>query len=88
MEPRLMLFDEPTSSLDPEKVREVLDVMRQLAIDGMTMVVVTHEVGFAREVADRVVLMDEGRVVEIAPPDQFFNHPEHERSKRFLAQIL
>ena len=88
MEPRLMLFDEPTSSLDPEKVREVLDVMRQLAIDGMTMVVVTHEVGFAREVADRVVLMDEGRVVEIAPPQQFFNHPEHERSKRFLAQIL
>ena len=88
MEPRLMLFDEPTSSLDPEKVREVLDVMRQLAIDGMTMVVVTHEVGFAREVADMVVLMDEGRVVEIAPPDQFFNHPEHERSKRFLAQIL
>ncbi|NBO28204.1 MAG: amino acid ABC transporter ATP-binding protein [Synechococcaceae bacterium WB8_1A_041] len=88
MEPRLMLFDEPTSSLDPEKVREVLDVMRQLAIDGMTMVVVTHEVGFAREVADRVVLMDEGRVVEVAPPDQFFNHPEHERSKRFLAQIL
>ena len=88
MEPRLMLFDEPTSSLDPEKVREVLDVMRQLAIDGMTIVVVTHEVGFAREVADRVVLMDEGRVVEIAPPDQFFNHPEHERSQRFLAQIL
>lgn len=88
MEPRLMLFDEPTSSLDPEKVREVLDVMRQLAIDGMTMVVVTHEVGFAREVADRVVLMDEGRVVEIAPPDQFFTHPEHERTKRFLAQIL
>lgn len=88
MEPRLMLFDEPTSSLDPEKVREVLDVMRQLAIDGMTMVVVTHEVGFAREVADRVVLMDGGRVVEIAPPDQFFTHPEHERSKRFLAQIL
>jgi general L-amino acid transport system ATP-binding protein len=88
MEPRLMLFDEPTSSLDPEKVREVLDVMRQLAIDGMTMVVVTHEVGFAREVADRVVLMDEGQVVEVAPPDQFFNHPEHERSKRFLAQIL
>ena len=88
MEPRLMLFDEPTSSLDPEKVREVLDVMRQLAIDGMTMVVVTHEVGFAREVADRVVLMDEGRVVEIAPPQQFFNHPEHERTKRFLAQIL
>jgi general L-amino acid transport system ATP-binding protein len=88
MEPRLMLFDEPTSSLDPEKVREVLDVMRQLAIDGMTMVVVTHEVGFAREVADRVVLMDGGRVVEIAPPDQFFTHPEHERTKRFLAQIL
>lgn len=88
MEPRLMLFDEPTSSLDPEKVREVLDVMRLLALDGMTMVVVTHEVAFAREVADRVVLMDEGLVVEIAPPQQFFNHPEHERTKRFLAQIL
>jgi general L-amino acid transport system ATP-binding protein len=88
MEPRLMLFDEPTSSLDPEKVREVLDVMRQLALDGMTMVVVTHEVGFAREVADRVVLMDAGEIVEIAPPQQFFNSPQHERSKRFLAQIL
>jgi general L-amino acid transport system ATP-binding protein len=88
MEPRLMLFDEPTSSLDPEKVREVLDVMRLLALDGMTMVVVTHEVAFAREVADRVILMDEGQVVEIAPPDQFFNHPKHERTQRFLAQIL
>jgi general L-amino acid transport system ATP-binding protein len=88
MEPRIMLFDEPTSALDPEKVREVLDVMRQLAFDGMTMVVVTHEVGFAREVADRVVLMDEGEVVEVAPPQQFFNNPEHERTRRFLAQIL
>jgi general L-amino acid transport system ATP-binding protein len=88
MEPRIMLFDEPTSALDPEKVREVLDVMRQLAFDGMTMVVVTHEVGFAREVADRVVLMDEGEVVEVAPPQQFFNSPEHERTRRFLAQIL
>ena len=88
MEPRIMLFDEPTSALDPEKVREVLDVMRQLAFDGMTMVVVTHEVGFAREVADRVVLMDEGEVVEVAPPQQFFNNPKHERTRRFLAQIL
>lgn len=88
MEPRLMLFDEPTSSLDPEKVREVLDVMRLLALDGMTMVVVTHEVAFAREVADRVVLMDQGEVVEVAPPEQFFNAPQHERSKKFLAQIL
>jgi general L-amino acid transport system ATP-binding protein len=88
MEPRIMLFDEPTSSLDPEKVREVLDVMRQLATDGMTMVVVTHEVGFAREVADRVVLMDQGEVVEEAPPSVFFANPQHERTRRFLSQIL
>ena len=88
MEPRIMLFDEPTSSLDPEKVREVLDVMRQLATDGMTMVVVTHEVGFAREVADRVVLMDQGEVVEEAPPSTFFATPQHERTRRFLSQIL
>ena len=88
MEPRIMLFDEPTSSLDPEKVREVLDVMRQLATDGMTMVVVTHEVGFAREVADRVVLMDQGEVVEEAPPSAFFATPQHERTRRFLSQIL
>ena len=88
MEPRIMLFDEPTSALDPEMVREVLDVMKQLAADGMTMVVVTHEVGFAREVADRVVLMDEGVVVEEATPTAFFGAPQQERTRRFLAQIL
>ncbi len=88
MEPRIMLFDEPTSALDPEMVREVLDVMKQLAADGMTMVVVTHEVGFAREVADRVVLMDEGVVVEQATPSAFFGAPQQERTRRFLAQIL
>ena len=88
MEPRILLFDEPTSSLDPEMVREVLEVMQGLAADGMTMVVVTHEVGFARQVADRVVLMADGRVVEEATPERFFDHPEHERSRQFLAQIL
>ncbi|MFS6828016.1 amino acid ABC transporter ATP-binding protein [Cyanobium sp. ATX 6F1] len=88
MEPRILLFDEPTSSLDPEMVREVLEVMRNLAADGMTMVVVTHEVGFAREVAHRVVLMAEGQVVEEADPATFFTNPSHERSRQFLAQIL
>lgn len=88
MEPRILLFDEPTSSLDPEMVREVLEVMQGLAADGMTMVVVTHEVGFARQVADRVVLMADGQVVEEAPPERFFDHPELERSRQFLAQIL
>ena len=88
MEPRILLFDEPTSSLDPEMVREVLEVMQGLAADGMTMVVVTHEVGFARQVADRVVLMADGQVVEEAIPERFFDHPEHERSRQFLAQIL
>jgi general L-amino acid transport system ATP-binding protein len=88
MDPRLMLFDEPTSALDPEMVREVLDVMQGLAADGMTMVVVTHEVRFARQVADRVVLMAEGEVVEIAPPETFFTNPSHERTRRFLDQIL
>jgi len=88
MQPKVMLFDEPTSALDPEMVREVLDVMRELAQSGMTMVVVTHEVGFAREVADRIALMDNGVVVEEATPDDFFNHPKHERTKQFLAQIL
>jgi general L-amino acid transport system ATP-binding protein len=88
MEPRILLFDEPTSSLDPEMVREVLEVMQGLAADGMTMVVVTHEVGFARQVADRVVLMADGQVVEEASPESFFDHPEHERSRQFLAQIL
>lgn len=88
MQPKIMLFDEPTSALDPEMVREVLDVMRTLANSGMTMVCVTHEVGFAREVADRVVFMDSGKIVEIAPPDEFFNHPKEERTQRFLSQIL
>jgi general L-amino acid transport system ATP-binding protein len=87
MEPRVMLFDEPTSALDPEMVQEVLEVMQGLAQDGMTMVVVTHEVRFARQVAHRVVLMDAGVVVEIAPPEQFFTNPQHERSKQFLRQI-
>ena len=82
-----MLFDEPTSALDPEMVQEVLEVMQGLARDGMTMVVVTHEVRFARQVASRVVLMDAGVVVEIAPPEQFFSNPQHERSKQFLRQI-
>jgi general L-amino acid transport system ATP-binding protein len=83
-----MLFDEPTSALDPEMVREVLDVMQSLAQSGMTMVVVTHEVGFAREVGDRVVLMADGQIVEIAPPTEFFTNPQQERSQRFLSQIL
>jgi len=88
MQPKVMLFDEPTSSLDPEMVREVLDVMRSLAAEGMTMVVVTHEVGFAREVADRIVFMDSGTVVEVATPAGFFQHPQEDRTRRFLAQIL
>ncbi|WP_292848052.1 amino acid ABC transporter ATP-binding protein [Nostoc sp. NMS8] len=88
MQPKIMLFDEPTSALDPEMVREVLDVMRGLARDGMTMVVVTHEVGFAREVADRVILMDSGFLVESATPDAFFNNPKEERTRKFLSQIL
>ena len=87
MEPRIMLFDEPTSALDPEMVQEVLAVMQELARDGMTMVVVTHEVRFARQVASRVVLMAEGQVVEEAPPEQFFTSPQHERSRQFLSQI-
>lgn len=88
MQPKIMLFDEPTSALDPEMVREVLDVMRTLAGSGMTMVCVTHEVGFAREVADRVVFMDSGLLVEQATPDDFFNHPKEERTQKFLSQIL
>ena len=87
MEPRIMLFDEPTSALDPEMVQEVLAVMQELARDGMTMVVVTHEVRFARQVASRVVLMADGQVVEEAPPEQFFTNPQHERSRQFLSQI-
>lgn len=88
MEPKIMLFDEPTSALDPEMVKEVLDVMTDLAGEGMTMLVVSHEMGFAREVADRVIFMDEGQIVEIAPPDDFFGAPKHERTKAFLGQIL
>jgi general L-amino acid transport system ATP-binding protein len=88
MEPRILLFDEPTSSLDPEMVREVLEVMQNLAADHITMVVVTHEVKFARQVAHRVVLMAEGEVVEVAEPEQFFTNPSQERSRRFLDQIL
>jgi general L-amino acid transport system ATP-binding protein len=88
MQPKAMLFDEPTSALDPEMVREVLDVMRKLASEGMTMVCVTHEVGFAREVADRVVLMDGGVLVEENTPEAFFNNPQEDRTKKFLSQIL
>jgi ABC-type polar amino acid transport system ATPase subunit len=88
MEPKLMLFDEPTSALDPEMINEVLDVMIALARDGMTMVVVTHEMGFARRAADRVIFMADGTLVEQAPPDQFFSAPESERAKDFLSKIL
>ena len=88
MKPKVMLFDEPTSALDPEMVREVLDVMRNLAEDGMTMVCVTHEVGFAREVADRIVFLAEGQLVADTTPDEFFNNPKEERLKTFLSQIL
>ena len=88
MQPRLMLFDEPTSALDPEMIKEVLDVMIGLAQDGMTMLVVTHEMGFAKEVADRIVFMDEGQIVEAKAPTEFFENPESERTKLFLSQIL
>ena len=88
MSPKIMLFDEPTSALDPEMVKEVLDTMVGLADDGMTMLVVTHEMGFARQVANRVVFMDEGQVVESNVPEEFFAHPRHERTKLFLSQIL
>jgi general L-amino acid transport system ATP-binding protein len=87
MNPKVMLFDEPTSALDPEMVGEVLEVMTELALDGMTMLCVTHEMGFARKVADRVVFMDAGRIVEIAPPTEFFDNPQHARSRAFLSQI-
>jgi len=88
MQPKIMLFDEPTSALDPEMIQEVLDVMRDLARRGMTMVVVTHEMGFAREVADRIVFLDEGTVVEVAPPETFFSSPRHDRTRAFLSKIL
>jgi general L-amino acid transport system ATP-binding protein len=88
MEPKIMLFDEPTSALDPEMIKEVLDVMKELAQSGMTMIVVTHEMGFAKEVADRVMLFDEGQLVEENTPDEFFNNPKSDRTKLFLSQIL
>jgi len=86
--PQVMLFDEPTSALDPEMIREVLDVMKTLAREGMTMICVTHEMGFAREVADRIIFMDAGRIVEDTPPQVFFARPKEERSRQFLAQLL
>jgi len=88
MNPKVMLFDEPTSALDPEMIGEVLDVMKTLAKEGMTMVVVTHEMGFAREVADSVIFMDEGAIIEVGSPEHFFTKPEHDRTKLFLKQIL
>jgi general L-amino acid transport system ATP-binding protein len=88
MSPKIMLFDEPTSALDPEMVKEVLDTVVALAMDGMTMLVVSHEMGFARQVADRMIFMDDGQIVEIAEPAAFFEHPQHERTKLFLQQIL
>ncbi len=88
MNPKIMLFDEPTSALDPEMIKEVLDTIRSLAEDGMTMLIVTHEMGFARQVADRIIFMDEGQIVEANRPEEFFNNPRHERTKRFLSQIL
>ena len=88
MEPRVMLFDEPTSALDPEMIKEVLDVMKTLAQSGMTMMVVTHEMGFAREVADRIIFMEEGQIVEVGTPEHFFTNPTEDRTKLFLSQIL
>lgn len=88
MRPKIMLFDEPTSALDPEMINEVLDVMKNLAREGMTMVCVTHEMGFAREVADRVIFMDEGKLVEANTPEEFFKNPKNERTQAFLSKIL
>ncbi len=88
MQPEVMLFDEPTSALDPEMVGEVLEVMKELAEEGMTMVVVTHEMGFAREVATRVLFMDGGVIAEQAPPEEFFAHPQHPRTREFLSKVL
>ncbi len=88
MRPKIMLFDEPTSALDPEMIQEVLDVMIDLAHEGITMVVVTHEMGFAKEVSKRIAFMDEGKLVEVAPPDEFFSNPKSERTKLFLSKIL
>jgi general L-amino acid transport system ATP-binding protein len=88
MNPKIMMFDEPTSALDPEMVKEVLDTMVELAMEGMTMVVVTHEMGFARQVANRIVFMDAGQIIEVNAPEPFFSNPQHERTKLFLRQIL
>lgn len=88
MKPAIMLFDEPTSALDPELVGEVLNVMKDLAKEGMTMLVVTHEMGFAREMADRVVFMDDGQIIEEGTPEEIFSHPKQERTKAFLSKIL
>ena len=88
MNPKIILFDEPTSALDPEMVGEVLDVMKGLTHGGMTLVIVTHEMGFAREVADRVLFMDEGYIIEQGTPDEIFNHPKEERTKNFLSKVL
>ena len=88
MSPKAMLFDEPTSALDPEMIKEVFDVMKDLAHGGMTMVVVTHEMGFAREVGDRVLFLDQGKILEQATPEEFFKHPKHERAKEFLSKIM
>jgi general L-amino acid transport system ATP-binding protein len=88
MKPKVILFDEPTSALDPEMIKEVLDTMKDLAVEGMTMICVTHEMGFAREVADRVVFMADGQIVEVGTPEHFFDNPQEERTKLFLSQIL
>jgi general L-amino acid transport system ATP-binding protein len=88
MNPKVILFDEPTSALDPEMIKEVLDTMKSLANEGMTMICVTHEMGFAREVADRVVFMADGQIVEVGTPEHFFDNPQEERTKLFLSQIL
>ncbi|MBI3287796.1 MAG: amino acid ABC transporter ATP-binding protein, partial [Chloroflexi bacterium] len=88
MQPKIMLFDEPTSALDPEMIKEVLDVMVELARSGMTMLVITHEMGFAKEVADRLIFFDEGKLIEEGTPERIFNNPQHERTKQFLSQIL
>ena len=88
MQPKIMMFDEPTSALDPEMIKEVLDVMIELAHDGMTMIVVTHEMGFAKEVADKIVMMDEGRIIEENEPNEFFGNPQKDRTKHFLSKIL
>ncbi|MBR1990287.1 MAG: amino acid ABC transporter ATP-binding protein, partial [Firmicutes bacterium] len=88
MEPEVMLFDEPTSALDPEMVGEVLDVMKELAAEGMTMLVVTHEMGFAREVADKIIFMADGEILESGTPEEIFDNPQHERTQNFLAKVL